>query len=107
MAAGRKEQTGPVQVRPAFEKHFGEFSVRPFNTSDGLSPKRDVVFCELSHRLRTNLRPVAASHHVGYPVLHHDGKLRPFISPAIRRYRLACVFEPVTVKTMMHGNPIE
>src|SRR3954468_21903467 len=107
MAAGRKEQTGPGQVRPAFEHDFREFSVRPFKMPDGLGAKRNVVFCELSHRLRANLRPVAASYHVGHPVLHHDGKLRPSISFAICRYRLARIFEPITVKTMMHGNPVE
>jgi hypothetical protein len=74
---------------------------------DGLGTKRNVVFCELSHRLGANLRPVAANHYVGDPVLHHDGKLPPFISLAICSYRLAGIFEPVTVKTMMHGNPVE
>jgi len=82
-------------------------SVRTFKIPDRLGAERNVVFCELSHRLRANLRPVTASHHVGRPVLHHDSKLRPLISPAISRYRLSRVFEPVTVKTMMHGNPVE
>lgn len=74
---------------------------------DRLLAKRNVVFRELSHRLRASLRPVAASYHVGYPVLHHDGKFRPFVFPSICRYRLARIFEPVTVKTRMHGNPVE
>ena len=74
---------------------------------DGLGAQRNVMFCEISRRLRANLSSIAASHHVGHPVLHHDGKLRPLISPAISRYRLSRVFEPVTVKTMMHGNPVE
>src|SRR5215204_6756625 len=107
MAAGCKEQSGPGQVRPAFEQDFREFSVRPFDTPDGFSAKRNVVFCELSRRLRTNLRPIAASHHISYPILHHDGKLRSFISPAICRYRFSGVFESVTVKTMMHRNTVE
>src|SRR5215212_130961 len=107
MAAGREEQTGPGQVWSAFEQDFREFSVRPFDTPDGFRAKRNVVFCKLSHRLLTNLRPVAASHYVRHPMLHHDGKLRPFISLAICRYRLSRVFEPVTVKTMMHGNTVE
>ena len=54
MAAGRKEQTGPGQVRPAFEYDFREFSVRPLKIPDGLGAKRNVVFCELSRRLRAS-----------------------------------------------------
>jgi hypothetical protein len=61
------------------------------------------VFCELSHRLRTNLRSVAASHHVGYPMLHHYGKLGSFVSLAICRYRLSRVFKSVTLKTHRDG----
>jgi hypothetical protein len=40
-------------------------------------------------------------------VLHHDGKLRPFISLAICGYWLPRIFETVAVKAMMRGNPVE
>ena len=65
------------------------------------------MFFELSRCLRANLSPIAASDDVLYPVLHHDGKLRPLITLAKRSDRLPRVFEAVTVEAMMHGNAVE
>ena len=62
---------------------------------------------ELLRCLPANLSPIAASDDVLYPVLHHDGKLRPLITPAKRSDRLARVFEAVAVEAMMHGNAVE
>src|SRR6266404_6819744 len=62
---------------------------------------------ELSRCLPANLSPIAASDNVLYPVLHHDGKLRPLITLAKRSYRLARVFEAVTIQAMMDGNAVE
>ena len=57
MAAGRKEQTGPGEVRPAFEYYFGKLPVRAFKRPDWLRSQRNFVFFELSDRLRADLVP--------------------------------------------------
>ena len=107
MAAGRKEQTGPVEIRPTREYDLGEFCIRTFKGLNGLRPQRNAVFFELAYRLRADLGPIAAGHHIRHPVPHHDGELRPLIPLAICGYRFPRVFETVTVKTMMNGNSVE
>ena len=107
MAAGRKEQTGPVEIRPTREYDLGEFCIRTFKGLNGLRPQRNAVFFELAYRLRADLGPIAAGHHIRHPVPHHDGELRPLIPLSICGYRFPRVFETVTVKTMMDGNSVE
>ena len=70
---------------------------------------RSRMLCWSSFRIAcaADLRPIATNHHVGHPVLHLEGKLRPLILPAVCSYRLSRVFETVAVKAMMHGNPVE
>ena len=73
----------------------------------GSDAQRNVVFFELPRCFCADLGAVAASHDIGHPVLHHDGKLGAFIALAIGGYRLPCVFKTVAVETMMNGNPVE
>src|SRR5882757_2734250 len=98
MAARREEQTGLGEIRPTREYDLSELSIRTFKALNGLGAQRNVVFFELEYRLRADHDPIAASHHVGHPLLHHDGKLRPLIPLAICRYRLPREFEPFAVR---------
>ena len=107
MAAGRKEQTGPMEIRPTPEYDLGELCIRTLKGLNGIRPQRNVVCFELAYRLRADLGPIAAGHHIRHPVPHHDGKLRPLTPLAICCYRFPRVFETVAVKTMMDANPVE
>ena len=89
------------------ENNRSELPISTFQASNGLGAQENVVFLKLEHRLRADLGSITADYHVGHPVLHHDGKLRPSIPLPICRYRLPRIFETVAVKTVMHGNPVE
>ena len=107
MAAGRKEQTGPREIRSARENNRRELPIHAFQRSNGLLAQWNIVFLKLEHRLGADLGPITASHHIGHPVLHHDGKFRSFIGLPICGYLLASILETVAVKTMMDRNSVE
>jgi hypothetical protein len=73
-----KKQSCPIKVRTAFESDLREPPPRlqPMRSARSARVFRAV---QLTRRIRTDLGAIAASHNIRYPVLHHDGKIRPFI----------------------------
>ena len=107
MAASRKNNPARGRSGPLSNTIFVSSPSAPSRHRMGSLRSRMLCWSTFSHCLPADLRPIAASHHVGHPVLHLEGKLRPLILPAVCSYRLSRVFETVAVKAMMHGNPVE
>ena len=77
MATGRKKQACPIKVRTAFEFDPRKYPGRAFKRHDRFAPQGYSMLFQLTHGIRTDLGPVAARFDIRYPVLHHDGKIRP------------------------------
>jgi hypothetical protein len=65
------------------------------------------VLLQLSGHLRADLRAIAASHDIRYPVLHHHSKVRSLVSLAERGHGFAGIFESIAVQAVMNRNAIQ
>ena len=96
-----KKQACPIKVRTAFEFDPRKYPGRAFKRHDRFAPQGYSMLFQLTRGIGTDLGPVAASDDIRYPVLHHDGKIRPLIPLAECGNGFARIFEAVAVQTMM------